>query len=79
MRSALGRPLVLLVSGSAFGLLLGVIASTVLAQIVYEATPRDPVVLGGTIAMITLLGLFASWIPARRALAIDPADLFRTE
>jgi predicted permease len=79
MRSALGRPLVLLVSGSAFGLLLGLIASTVLAQIVYEATPRDPAVLGGTIAMMTLLGLFASWIPARRALAIDPADLLRTE
>ena len=79
MRSALGRPLGLLLWGSAFGLLLGVIASKVLAQIVYEATPRDPAVLGGTVAMMTLLGMLASWIPARRALAIDPAHLLRTE
>ena len=47
MRSALGRPLVLLLSGSMAGLILGALASRLLAQIVYEATPRDPLVLGG--------------------------------
>jgi len=47
MRSALGRPLVLLFAGSAAGLLLGVMASRLLAQIVYQATPRDPLVLAG--------------------------------
>src|SRR5437016_10912287 len=41
LRAALGRPLLLLFSGSAAGLLLGVIASQLLAQIVYQATPRD--------------------------------------
>ena len=47
MRSALGRPLVLLLSGSIAGLILGALASRLLAQIVYEATPRDPVVMLG--------------------------------
>src|SRR5260370_6615217 len=42
MRSALGRPLGLLLLGSALGVTLGVIASKLLAQIVYDATPRDP-------------------------------------
>jgi predicted permease len=75
MRSALGRPLVLLLSGSVAGLVLGVLASRLLAQIVYEATPRDPVVMGGVVVTMALLGLLATWIPARRALHIDPNQL----
>ena len=43
--AALGRPLVLLLCGSTTGLLLGILTSHLLAQIVYEATPRDPLVL----------------------------------
>ena len=49
MRSALGRPLALLIFGSIAGLVLGALASRLLAQIVYEATPRDPLVLGGVV------------------------------
>lgn len=79
MRSALGRPLMLLLAGSAAGLLLGVIASKLLAQIVYQATPRDPLVLAGVMSTMALLGLLAIWIPARHALAIDPAGLLREE
>jgi ABC-type lipoprotein release transport system permease subunit len=79
MRSALGRPLVVLLSGSAAGLCLGVIASRLLSQIVYEATPRDPWVLGGVTLTMAFVGLLATWIPARRALEIDPAGLLRDE
>jgi len=79
MRSALGRPLALLLSGSALGLALGVIASKVLAQIVYDATPRDPLVLAAVIAVMAVLGALSTWIPARRALKIDPANLLRAE
>jgi predicted permease len=79
MRSALGRPLVLLLSGSAAGLLLGTMASQLLAQIVYQATPRDPLVFAGVMLTMAILGLLAAWIPARRALAIDPAELLREE
>src|SRR5919108_2097731 len=79
MRSALSRPLILLLSGSAAGLLLGVMASRVLAQIVYQATPRDPLVFGGVLITMALLGLLATWLPARRALHIHPASLLREE
>jgi ABC-type antimicrobial peptide transport system permease subunit len=79
MRSALGRPLILLLSGSVAGLVLGVLASRLLAQIVYEATPRDPLVLGGVILTMGVLGLAATWIPARHALSVDPARLLRDE
>lgn len=79
MRSALSRPIILLLSGSAAGLLLGVIASQLLAQIVYEATPRDPLVFAGVIVTMALLGLVATWIPAQRALRVHPARLLREE
>jgi predicted permease len=79
MRSALGRPLVVLMTGSAAGLVLGVLASKPLAYLVYEATPRDPMVLAGALLAMVLVGLVATWIPARRALAVNPAQLLREE
>ncbi len=64
----------LLTVGSAAGLLLGILASRALASIVYQATPRDPLVLAGVVLAMALLGLVATWIPAQRALSIDPSD-----
>ncbi len=75
LQAALGRPLKLLVIGSTAGLVLGLLAAKVLAFIVYQATPRDPLVV---LAML-LLGLVATWIPAQRALSVNPAILLREE
>jgi ABC-type antimicrobial peptide transport system permease subunit len=69
----------LLTVGSAAGLLLGILASRALASIVYQATPRDPLVLAGVVLAMALLGLVATWIPAQRALSIDPMILLREE
>jgi predicted permease len=77
--AALGRSLRLLAFGSAAGLLLGILASRVLASIVYQATSRDPLVLTAVVLGMALLGLVATWIPAQRALSIDPAILLREE
>ena len=79
LEAALARPLKLLALGSAAGLLLGILATRVLAFIVYQATPRDPLVLGGVVLAMVLLGLLATWIPAQRALSVDPAILLREE
>ncbi len=79
LRASLGRAFTLLGAGSAAGLVLGVLASRVLSFIVYQATSRDPLVLGGVVATMLLLGLVAAWIPARRALAVDPLILLREE
>jgi predicted permease len=79
LQAALGRALKLLAFGSAAGLLLGILASRVLASIVYQATPRDPLVLAGVVLAMALLGLLATWIPAQRALSIDPMILLREE
>jgi ABC-type antimicrobial peptide transport system permease subunit len=52
---------------------------SLLGQIVYQANPSDPAVLGGAILTMTLLGLAASALPARRALAVDPSKLMRED
>ena len=79
LQAALAPAFKLLTLGSAAGLLLGILASRVLALIVYQATPRDPLVLAGVVFAMALLGLLATWIPAQRALSIDPAILLREE
>jgi len=79
MSTAVGRPIVLLVVGSLLGLLLGVLASRLLGHIVYQANPQDPVVIGGAVLTMALLGIAASAIPALRALAVDPSKLLREE
>jgi predicted permease len=79
LRTALNRIFRLLAFGSVAGLLLGLAAGRVLAFIVSQATPWDPLVLGGAVLTMALLGLVAGWIPARRALATDPSILLREE
>jgi predicted permease len=79
LQAALGRPLKLLVLGSVAGLLLGILATKVLAYIVYQANPRDPLVLCGVVVAMLLLGLAATWIPAQRALSVDPLVLLRED
>ena len=79
LRTALGRAVKLLAFGSAAGLVLGVLASRVLAFIVYQATPRDPLVLGGVVLAMSGLGLLATWIPAQRALSVNPLILLHEE
>jgi predicted permease len=79
LQAALSRPFKVLVIGSAAGFVLGLLASRVLASIVYQATPRDPFVLAGAVLSMFAVGLVATWIPARRALAVDPLVLLREE
>ncbi|MGH9613713.1 MAG: FtsX-like permease family protein, partial [Bryobacteraceae bacterium] len=79
LQAALGRAFKLLAVGSAAGLVLGILASRVLAAIVYQATPRDPLVLAGVVLVMLLVGLIATWIPAQRALSLDPVTLLREE
>jgi predicted permease len=79
MSAAVGRPMVLLGVGSVLGLLAGIFASGLLGQIVYQANPTDPLVLCGAIATMVFLGAMASWIPAQRALHVDPSRLMREE
>ena len=79
LQAALGRAFKLLALGSAAGLFLGILGSRVMAFVVYRAVLRDPVALAGVVLIMSLLGLLATWIPAQRALKVDPLRLLREE
>jgi predicted permease len=69
----------LLAFGLLVGLTLALAVGQVISSIVYETQPRDPLVMIGAWVGIVLLGLLASWAPARRAMRVDPMVALRYE
>ena len=65
--------------GSLAGLVAALFASRVLASILYGTSTRDPWVLVGSVAALTLIASAASLVPALRAARIDPMRALRTE
>jgi predicted permease len=91
VRLALGAPpsrvlrgvIVSGVSITAVGLLLGLAGAAGLSRflrgILYEVEPLDPLTFAGMSAALALVGLAASYFPARRAAAVSPLESLRTE
>jgi predicted permease len=79
LRLVLGKTMALLAFGSVIGLILALAIGRVIASIVYQAQPHDPVVMMSVWATIALLGLFSSWSPVRRAMRVDPMVALRYE
>jgi predicted permease len=79
LQLVLGKTAALLVFGSLVGLALALAVGRVISSIVYETQPRDPLVLVCVWFAIALLGLLASWAPARRAMRVDPLVALRYE
>ena len=65
--------------GSAAGLLAAILASRALAAFLYETSPRDPWILLGSVAALTLIASLASLLPALRAARIEPITAIRYE
>ena len=79
LRVILSRTAALLFFGSLVGLALALAVGRVITSIVYVNQPRDPFVMLSVLVAIGLLGLFASWAPARRATRVDPLVALRYE
>jgi predicted permease len=79
LRSALGRTSLILGWGSIVGIGLGTIVQGALDVVVYQASARDPLLLVAVAATMSGVGLVAAWVPARRALCIDPSRTLRAD
>jgi predicted permease len=79
LRLVLARTLLLLGAGTVAGLRLVLLRSKILGSIVYQASPRDPLVLVGVGACLATVGLLACWAPARHALRVSPVRALRSE
>ena len=78
VRHVLGRVGVLLACGVAAGTVLSWwAAGFVSANLLFGVAPRDASALAAAALALTLVGLAAGWLPARRAARIDPADVLR--
>jgi predicted permease len=77
LRAVLGHTAIILSTGAAVGAVLAFAASPLLAMVVYQASSRDPLILVCGAGMMSLIGLIATWTPARRASKIDPAITLR--
>jgi putative ABC transport system permease protein len=66
-------------AGVGLGLAAALGVTRFLRGLLYDVSPTDPVTLGGTCAVLLLVALVASWLPARRAAAMDPVEALRRE
>jgi putative ABC transport system permease protein len=91
IRRALGAPpsailvlvlrqgLVLVGVGTALGVAGALATTRYLESLLHGVAPRDPRTLGAVVVLFVLVALAASYLPARRASAIDPLDALRHE
>jgi len=77
VQAMLRRPALLLCGGSVVGIAAGLLAARVMERLGAMVTPWDPLVIIAVSASMVLIGIAATWAPARRMLAVDPARLLR--
>jgi putative ABC transport system permease protein len=65
--------------GIAVGLGLTVVVGRVLASEIWGISAHDPLTLAGVVALLTLIGVLACYIPSRRATRVDPLIALRYE
>jgi predicted permease len=69
----------MLIVGSSFGLILAYMTSLLLRTFLYNITAHDPWTMGAVTALLVAGGLAASYVPARRAAAVNPIEALRAE
>ncbi|MCZ6918638.1 MAG: hypothetical protein O7I93_17825, partial [Gemmatimonadetes bacterium] len=68
-----------LVVGLGVGLGLAVAAAGPLQLVLFEVNARDPVVFGTVVATLAVIGLLASFVPARRITSVEPVAALTPE
>jgi ABC-type antimicrobial peptide transport system permease subunit len=65
------------------GMVMGIAGAAGLTRLLenqlYGVRPLDPITFTGAVAVLTLVGLAASYLPARRAVSLDPVAALRCE
>jgi putative ABC transport system permease protein len=64
--------------GIGLGLLAAALATRWLSDLLFQTSPRDPVVFATVAVVLALVGVTASIVPARRAASVDPIVVLRS-
>jgi putative ABC transport system permease protein len=79
MRLVVGQGLTLAAVGVVLGLLGALGATQGIKTLLYNVTPWDPMSFSGVAVFLTIVAIIASYVPARRAMAVDPIIALRNE
>jgi len=79
LHMVLGQGLTLAIAGAAVGLAGALIVSHLMAGLLYGVRPTDPLTFAGVAVLLVVVALFACFIPARRAVRVDPMVALRHE
>lgn len=74
-----GRGLALTGIGLAIGMAVAAGLTRFLQTMLFEISPLDPATFAGVAAILGIVGVFACWLPARRAANVDPMVALRAE
>lgn len=69
----------LVLAGMLAGLVAALALTRLLASLLYDVKPTDPLTFLGVCGLLLVVGLCAAWVPARRVVAVDPARSLRWE
>jgi putative ABC transport system permease protein len=78
-RLVMGNGMALALAGLGAGLVLAFLASRWMSSLLFEVRPADPLTMVGVVALLLSVALAACYLPARRAMGIDPATALRSE
>jgi putative ABC transport system permease protein len=79
LRLIMGEGSIMLLSGIALGLLLAAATGKMLSGILYEVGALDPIAFTAAPMLLAAAALIATWLPARRAAALNPVEALRYE
>jgi putative ABC transport system permease protein len=77
LRMVVRQGLGLAIAGAAVGLVCALIVSHLMAGMLYGVRPSDPVTFAGVALLLISVALLACYIPARRAIRVDPLVALR--
>jgi putative ABC transport system permease protein len=79
MRLIMGQGMTLAMVGMGLGVAGALVATPALGSLLYNITPSDPLTFVGVVAFLAGIAALASYIPARRAMAVDALAAIRSE
>jgi putative ABC transport system permease protein len=79
VRLVLRQGIALTITGVALGLAAGVAAAQLLRSLLFGVSTLDPIAFGSAALLFTLVSVTASYVPARRAMRVDPMIALRAE
>jgi ABC-type antimicrobial peptide transport system permease subunit len=65
--------------GAGVGLAASAVLTRLMSSLLFGVTPLDPVTYGAVLALLIVVSVVASYLPARRAMTIDPVQALRAE